>query len=285
MVELRGDIGYREGTIAGKEQKRSITSELEKRERDAWKNVLGVDVEVPPLPDSVTPEVINNLKRMDFDLRYVPALNIGNAAYLREKGVDEYLHELEQRYPRWKNSEYLSDIEVKDHLVPRNLNKWFWEEVRRGDIDFPILPGQWMAVETLEKPAKGTKYSKTPWTEKLGFKDDRFHVSWDNAHNAIEKQKKSILSKVGLKGRADIRFLEAIEWNLIGNREGWGKTNTLEWTNTEYRGSGYRSSGDQEPYRLTIGDSSIRGASHVEFGRPIGADYNTGFRVAVVLGS
>jgi hypothetical protein len=85
-----------------------------------------------------------------------------------------------------------------------------------------------MAVETAEKPAwsdKCRKYPPTLVAEKLGFGDDRVNVSWNDAHTAVVREKQSILVEVGLSGHpADLRFLEALEWNLLANRQGWGKT-------------------------------------------------------------
>jgi hypothetical protein len=270
--------------MSGKEaegfnNERGWKSELARGEQEAWQNILGTHVEVKPLPDSVTPEVRSNLERMGFGLRYVPALDLGNIAYLRERGVNKYLAELQQKYPKWKPFEGLSDRERADHTVPRNLEKWYWEHVNDGKVAFPVLPGQWMAVETLEKPVYGRKYSITPFAEKLGFRDNRFNLSWNDAKHAIDLQKhRGILSEIGLTRAADSRFLEILEWNLIGNREGWGKTDTYEWTNTKYRESG-------DLYRLLVGDSSRGGTAFVSFDRPDNSNIDIGFRAAVVIGS
>jgi hypothetical protein len=256
------------------------TSELGKREQEAWQRLLGTRIEVKPLPDSVTPEVRRNLERLGFNLLcYVPRLELGTVDNIRSRGVEKYLKNLQRVYPNWKHFESLSDREREDHSVPRNLEQWFWERVREGDIDFPVLPGQWMAVEKLEKPAYGRKYSITPFAERLGFRDDRFNVSWNDAKHAIDLQKhRGIPSEIGLTSGADLRFLEVLEWNLIANREGWGKTDTYEWTNTKYRESGYS-------YRLLGGDSSRGGAAFVSFDRPHNSNVEIGFRAAVVMGS
>jgi hypothetical protein len=95
----------------------------------------------------------------------------------------------------------------------------------------------------------------------------------------IEREKGRILSDIGLSGRpADIRFLEVPEWNLLGNREGWGKTNTYEWTNTEFRLS-------DVSFRLFVGRSRKGGAGHVLPAHPGLSDDYIGFRAAVILGS
>ncbi len=73
-------------------------------------------------------------------------------------------------------------------------------------------------------------------------------------------------------------MLEAIGWNLLANREEWGKTNTQEWTNTEYRDSG-------DSIRLVVGYSGSGGAADVDWCPPDRSAGNLGFRLAVVLGS
>lgn len=254
-------------------------SELARREQEAWQNTLGIRVEVKPLPDTVTPEVRKNLKEMGFDLRYVPALDLGNKSYLRERGVDGYLAELEQKYPKWKPFGSLLARERADHAVPINLKELYWELVKDGRVAFPVLTGQWMAIETVDKPSYGKEYARTPFTERLGFRNDRFNVSWDDAHNAIEREKPKILSNIGVSRQSgDVRFLEAIEWNLVGNREGWGKTNTWEWTNTEYLGP-------HGSERIIIGHSHWGGAGDVNFYLPGHPHEAVGFRHAVALGS
>jgi hypothetical protein len=260
--------------LGDKSTEQGWKSELARGEQEAWQNMLGARVEVKPLPDSVTPEVRRNLEQMGFNLRYVPALDLGSVSHIREKGVVSYLTELQRKYPKWKPFESLSDREKANHSVPRNLKKWFWEQVKIEAIDFPVLPGQWLAVETVEKPAYGIKYAQTPFAEKLGFRDGRFNVTWGKPKDAIDRQKKGILSEIGLARGADLRFLETLEWNLIGNREGWGKTNTYEWTNTRYRGSG-------DSGRLVVGYSDRGGAAYVGWVHPDFLRGYVGFRAAL----
>jgi hypothetical protein len=216
-----------------KSTEKGLISELAQREQEAWQNTLGARVEVKPLPKIVTPEVRMNLEQLGLGLRYIPALDLSYLSYL-SVGIDRYLTDkLQRKYPKWNPYESLSYKEQIDHSVPRNLERWFWGEVENRDISFPVLPGQWLAVETVEKPEYGTKYPRTPFAERIGFQNDRFRVSWYEAHKAIVREKESILSDIGLsRPPANIRFLEATEYNLLANREGWGKTNTYEWTNT-----------------------------------------------------
>lgn len=255
-------------------------SELARGEQEAWHRVLGARVEVKPLPESATPEVRGNLERLGFGLRYVPRLELGTLDDLRRRGVYQYLKDLQSIYPNWKRFEGLSDRERADHTVSRNLEKWYWEHVTDGRVAFPVLPGQWMAVETVDKPSYDEKYVRTLLAERLGSRRDRFNVSWNDAHNTVERKKGRILSDIGVSGRSvDLRLLEALEWNLLGNREGWGKTKTSEWTNTEFCGPG------SLRRRLIVGHSGRGGAAYVDREHPDFSGGHIGFRVAVVLGS
>jgi hypothetical protein len=252
-------------------------SELHQREQKAWQNTLGAHVEVKSLPDYVTPEVRSNLERMGFGLRYIPAIDLSQSAYISVVGIDRYQAALERQYPRWKPYESLYKKQ-RDHSVPRNLEKWFWHRVSHGDIGIPVLSGQWMAVETVEKPEYGKTYASTPFAERIGFQDDRFSAPWNDVRDAIEREKPKIITDIGLSGMpADIRFLEAIEWNLLGNREGWGKTNTYEWTKT-----GYRSELDNLGL-LVAGNYDEGGAAAVRWSYPNDSYDDVGFRAAVVL--
>ncbi|HLC94203.1 MAG TPA: hypothetical protein VJH96_01390 [Patescibacteria group bacterium] len=246
-------------------------------EQNAWKNVLGVDVEVPPVPSLVTPEVNSNLKHLGFGLRYIPKLDLGTVDDLKKKDKERYLDELQKRSPGWRRYESLSDTERGDHLVGRNLEEWYWRQIKNGDIDHPQLPGVWVAVESMPKPSYGESYRKTPVSDKMGL-SDRFNVNWNDAQAAIQKAKRGILSEAGLPSSLDVRMLETLEWNLLANREGWGATNTYEWTNTEYRAGG-------ESNRVIAGYSGSGGAAYVYWYHPGDSSDDLGFRLVVVLGS
>ncbi len=246
-------------------------------EQRKWQDILGTRVEVKPLPASVTPEVRKNLEAFGFELIYLPKLDLGSLADLKKVGESKYLDDLQKRYPNWRHYESMADREKSDHSKPRNLNEWYWGFVKGGNIDFPGLPGQWVAVEKMPKPAYREKYESTPVGARLGFKD-RFDVTWNNAKAAIDKEKAKLLTDIGLRSGADMRMLEALEWNLIANREGWGKTDTYEWVNTEVRDAG-------DSRRVYVGYSDDGGAAYAGWDRPGASAGSLGFRVAVILGS
>lgn len=250
-------------------------SEAFQGEKSAWKKVLGVEVDIQPLPAIVTPEVKKNLKEFGMELRFIPSLNLGTLEDLKKEGEESYLNNLQLRYPKWRSDESAA-YEWKDHFIARNLGEWYWEEVKDGKIDFPQLTGTWMAVEMMPKPnSVDHHYAHSKISEKLGFKN-RFYITWDEANEAITREKKNILDEAGLNS-GDVRMLEAIEWNLLANREGWGKTNTFEFTNTNFRRYG------ESFYRVMLGNSTFGGASAGGGFCPCYGDRNIGFRIAIVF--
>jgi len=268
-------------------------SERGRVEQRAWSEVLGREVEIKPLPSVVTPEVQRKLEAMGLELRFIPKLDLGRKEDIkpvtRRTGVlrtgeevvtaaeENYLTQLEAKYPKWKRYEGLTEDEKGDHSVSRNLEEWYWEQVKLGGINFPQLPGQWVAVEKMPKPSYGEKYADSKITRDMGF-EDRFNISWNDADAAITRLKPNILREAGIVSTsgADVRMLEAVEWNLLANREGWGKTDTYEWVNTDGRGSG--GSG-----RVVVGDSGYGGAADARWYRPDHRHDYLGFRLAVVL--
>lgn len=255
---------------------KSVSPEAVKSEQEAWKKVLGVEVDIAPIPDSVTPEVREKLKDLGMELRFIPDLDLDTVEEIKKIGVDEYLKSLQRRYPNWHKYETLSDSQKSDHSIPRNIEEWYWNLVKDGKVSFPKLSGKWIAVETILKPQYGEKYGSSKITDELGL-EDRFNVSWNDASKRISEAEGNILSAAGLPIIGEqVRMLEAVEWNLLANREGWGKTNTYEWTNTEYRGDG-------DSRRIIVGDSVSGGAANAHWGRPELSNDLVGFRLAVVL--
>ncbi len=276
MMERRGAIRYQDGNIAGKEQKRSIATELEKREHDAWTRVLGTEVEVKPLPEYVTPEVIKNLEKLGMGLRFIPNLNLGTLDKLKKVGEEEFLKRLEERYPNWRRYEGLDNrTEKGNHSINRNLQQWYWKQVKNKRIDFPQLEGYWVAIETIPKPPFFEKYKDSPVIDLLGV-PDRLDVSPNDVVKAIKAKKSELLTQAGLPASSDVKLPEAIEWNLLANREEWGKTNTYESTNTKYRQRG--ASGN-----LYVGSIGRGGAAFVYWGLSGGSTHLKGFRLMVVL--
>jgi len=254
--------------------------DIQVTERDGWKKVLGREVEVRTLPPSITTKVRGKLESLGLRLMYIPKLDLGSLGDLVTQGEGKYLDGLQFRYPNWRHSETMGRSEVddiSDGPKPRNLQESFWRDVIKGDINFPELPGQWMAVEKM--PLTGS----SPLTSRLGLKAG---VPWIDAKKTISKEKAGILEEIGLGDGTDLRMPEALEWNLIANREGLRQNYLYEWTNTEYRDS-YRKghSGYKEgAYGLFAGNDSFwTGAASIRGSGPdtMGGDFK--FRLVVVV--
>ncbi len=196
-------------------------SNREISEQNAWRQELGSEIIVNPLPAYVTKDVEEKLFKLGFrSINYLPDLNLQEIT-LRKIGPEAYVRDVSRQYPRWIPFEDLSFAQKSDHSFSRNIIKWFWNEIKNRRIEFPKLPGLWMAVEDIEKPALGKKYGKMPFAEILGLGEDRIGHSWSDICNRMESAKSEILSYIGLsKHPIELRFLEAIEYNLLANRGG-----------------------------------------------------------------
>ncbi len=245
-------------------------------EQEAWKRVLGVNFTIPPLPTEITQEVKQKLEEEGFTLVFLPPLDL-DPYQLGRENLTQYLRRLTAKYPNWKRFESLSESEKNKYQIYRNLEMFYWEKVQGDWADFPRRPGQWLAVETLEKPSHGEKYQETNFGKRLGI-DDRFNVSWNDIKAAIDEAKQKFLSDVGLV-KGDVHLLDILPWNLLANRFGWGKTNTYEWTNTECRHE-VRSS-----LRFMVGNLYDGGAAHVLLKYANQSYPEVGFRIAVEIGS
>lgn len=271
------------------------------KEGNEWERLLGAKVEIPPLPSWVTSEVKSKLEGLRFnELICVPPLNLGNLDDLKKPvivkrknnntgeeeevdiAVEKYLEKLHAEYPNWKPYESLTDKEKTDHSVVRNLEIWYWQQVRADRIDFPALPGKWLAVEGVEKPNYGTKYAVTPLAGKMGF-EDRFNHPWNDITEAQQRVEGDILDEIDVNNirlkandKAKLVKLTALQYNLLANRFGWGKTDTYEWVEDEYRGPVISD-------RLVVGYSGYGGAACVDDLRPDDSYDDDGFRFAVEL--
>lgn len=245
-------------------------------EQEIWQPILGARVEVKPIPSSVTPEVRKRLEALGMDLVYIPGLDMGSLVDLQTMGVERFLDGLQERYPNWKPYESMDHKDQMNPAQPRNVDQLFWNSVRGNDIEFPELLGQWIAIEKMPKPLQREQYESTRLGEILDI--DRFDVSWDDIQGAIARKKDVILGEIGLEN-ADVKLPEALEWNLLANRYGWGATRTFERTSTESRNPLGR------PQHVIIGSSSNGGAGKTGLDDPDFRGMMIGFRLGVYPGS
>lgn len=260
--------------------------ETMERERKAWREVLGVDVEVEPFPRTITLKAIESLEHFGMELRWMPHLDLGTKEDLEDRGeedgVERYLKDLEWKYPNWHRLEGLSTEELGDYRIPRNVERYYWERVKKGIAPFPKLDGYWMGVEVLSKPnvpfpqhqSSGEyDYEHTKMTDYIsefgGCREDRLYCSWQSIDNVLSY-------------RQNYRLLEVLEWNLLANREGWGHTNFSEWTNTPASKHRYSFPSLYEKY-FTIGSKGHAGSPNAGFVCPVqfwGSSFWLSFRLA-----
>lgn len=234
-------------------------------ESKKWEKVLGVAIDIKPYPPYLTEDLGKKLKSLGLQLAYMPGLQLGAVDDLQRKSEGKYLVDLQGVYPLWRRYESLNDGEKNDYRVSRNMSFKFWEAVNVGKIDFPVLPGQWIAVEMAQGGAiRG----------RLGLRGAQ--ETWVDVDKALRAERSGFLAELALKKGSDLRMLEAVEYNLLSNREGWGKLNQWEWTNTQV------SIGDWA-YRVTSGYHALGGAAAVGFTHAQERNWKVSFRVAAPL--
>ena len=282
---VKNPMPVEESTVELEEVDYRNYDQLRKREVEAWEKVLVTKEKIAPLPNYLTKEVIKNLEELGLEMRFVPKLEIGTLEELGSMGVEAFVERICQRYPGLHRYEAMSDQDKNNHDIARLMDKDYWEAVSQGKIPFPEYSPGWLAVETLAKPNYGTAYQETELSAILMESShpgstaplERFNFDWNRATQHVDRAKDKIINRLELssvKNKIEIRLPEAHEYNLLANREGWGKTNTWEWVNTPY---------DSGAQRLNLGYSAHGGAARVGWDVPEITYGFLGFRVAVVF--
>ena len=232
--------------------------EVVEREAEKLHEFFGYDVEIPSLPEEITPERYDRWKEMGLELHYLPPEEM-------KKEAD---------FPGWK----------------KKPEDWFYDRLKANEVpaDAAKLPDAWILTDTREKPqydnGKQT-YNEdmlTPVLEDLRkrkiitdftVKGSRFNISWDELQKPEAKQAIAEAMDVPVES---LRLPRAIEWNFLGNayHPEWGETNTWEWFDDPYqKGQG----------RLGGGLSEFGGLSGVYWVDPGGRVDSLGFRLQVVF--
>lgn len=249
--------------------------ELIAHEKKVANEILGADIEVAPLPGVLTPEKRKELADYGFELMYIP-LGLINKEALGKKGdgkLENYLEELDKRCPKWRDVESLSDEEKEDLLVPRRYEKWIFEAIRDGKIDFP-KSGHWVAIEKLKQAELSeTLFEPSQFSRDIGIQriltdnpngidipvgEARGKTSLFTINDAIAEHKQEILEKLGLTGHADIRLPELFEANYAFNRMDLGVNGLGEWTNSTYKNK--PDEPDDLSFRVVTGNTQDGGA-------------------------
>lgn len=212
------------------------------REKDAWKEVLGVEVEVPPLPSFLDDGVINGFRHLGFEIRYIPGIKGKKHDY-----SDDDKNPFEG-YPNWKPVDLSSGSQQQFKNFPS-------EAIRHSQFLIPAREwgGYWVAVETIPKPNWDEHYQDTLLLKGVA----RENVLIPEIRKVLKKIRVKISGVVNIPDNATLRLPALFEWNLLGNREGWGDTTSSEWTDTtaQIDLNFFGPSGDYNTMVAIIGDS------------------------------
>lgn len=246
---------------AEKGKERGEFSELVTREQEKLREFFGKKIEVPSLPDEITPEKYELWKELGFDLHYLP---------------DEDL--------------------VKDRDLPgweKKPKDWFYDQISEGKIsaDAVKLTNAWVLTDSREKPQYDNGNQMYENDDKIGNvlkklrqqgmienhkkADSRFNISWDELNRVGVK---AALAKLLGVDPENLRLPRAIEWNYLGNafHKEWGETNAWEWFEDSY---------DKSQTRLIGGLSDFGVLSNMNRFTPDDRAGNLGFRPLVVFSS
>ena len=232
--------------------------ELIEHEQESLNAFFGREIEVPSLPDEITPERYERWKEMGFELHYLPSEEM-------RKETD---------FPGWK----------------KKPEDWFYGRLKENEIpaDAAKLPDAWILTDARKKPAYNSGKQMyeddilEPVLEDLRkrkiitdftVKNSRFNISYDELQKPEVKQAIALALDVP---EESLRLPRAIEWNFMGNayHPEWGETNTWEWFDDSYQ-KGQR--------RLYGGYSESGGLSNVDWNVPGGRHDSLGFRLQVVF--
>lgn len=250
---------------------------LMSQEEKAWERVLGVRVTALQPPPYVTSLREKQLERFGLKLHFFPALALV-LDNLRASSVEDYLRQLACHYPNWQPFEALTEKEINNPLIAKNLKADFWEKVKGGEIQLPVFPGYWLAVEALPKPNYYHRYKDTRLTQRLEV-FNRFNYDPLRVEKRVKEKRSSLLAALDLPQEIEVRLPEAIEWNLLGNRNAWGGSTAYEWTNT------VMTTTPGKVKRVIIGGKDLGGAASF-YALPPDEPYDmAGFRLVFVLKS
>ena len=274
---LKNPMGGNEGGAGGAEGDKARV-ELKKSEEKFWSEWFRAPVEVPPVPDVLTPELIERFKGDPgfVGIRAFPKLDIGTVEELRAKGPDAFLAQIHARYPGLHVYETLTEGQKLHHPIPRLPVLKYWQNVEDGRIPFPeeYSKGGWLLMEVMPKPPSGTNYEKTDIYASQAI---RYNFQQPIIVQSLLGTKRSILTYLGLPASCEVRLPKTGELNMFFNRTGFGATNTGEWTDDPY------SQGGACTGHVTAGNSEYGGASNVgNIDNSIGSGI-IGYRIVVDL--
>ncbi|MFH1704946.1 MAG: hypothetical protein ABH861_03140, partial [Patescibacteria group bacterium] len=253
--------------------------EIRDREAERNKEFFGdkVKIEIPPLPEGITTEMIKDWERKGFRLEYWPKVDMAEG-----KDFPGWQHKPGKKY--MPSKEY--GIEFYDELTAiQNLP----ENNKLKGLKLTELPGCWVLQDARPKPslASGNQsYENDALIQdvlkKLAAEGVLNQEASEGLRNKIHpdifKKKEFWLAMKAALGVDSVRNAVArlprlIEQNYRGQGPDFHGTSTYEWSEEYYRSG----------RRLGSGGSDYGGASGVDWGG--GALVNVGFRPLVVFSS
>ena len=261
LAKKTGDpifVPYKPHVIESRPSKTSFEIELIATEKQSLEAFFGQVIDIPPIPAEITKEKIAHWESLGFKLRYLPAMDMSKS----------------QNYPGWKTKP----------------ETWFYEQITKGNLvaNGQTLTAGWVLVDASPKPAYDngeqmykddpfataiTKLRQAGVIEDYKLPGSRFNISADEL---AKPELKIALAKVLAIDPAQLSYLRAIEFNILGNAfyPEWGETDTWEW----FEDQGIK---DLSGRRLGGGDSGSGGLSRVSYDSSGGRCDYLGFRPLV----
>ncbi len=216
-------------------------------EQMLWSKIMGKPIKVPPMP-LLRPKTVVALCQFNLKVIFLPKI---------------------------------TEIDYPDFFVRPRWGQYMTEK----DIKRRQLPGRWVAVETISKPHRNAPGGygvgdADPLARELWLQT-RFGISWDKLTDVILPKAAKLF---GVSKQA-ARRPSAEEWNLIGNRFNWlrteqneqwpdlGSTNSWEWCENAY----------EYGMRLMAGHIGHGGLADVRCYWQSDPGGDIGFRLLVVL--
>lgn len=208
----------------------------ENRQRNLYKEIFGINVNIKPYPKEITPLIEQNLKNWGFQLFYIGGINPGTLENLQKNGVDSHLAEIKKKYPKLVLTEDLTNNNISDPKIPRLPEKNFWQAVLEEKTEFPEPLNDWVALE-ITSASQTINSGEDKLLKELGL-DSRTKNYWSDVIDTLSSTSTSFLSKkIGLPATDEkLGILSLFDRSIIGNLTGIDtNSKKLEFTNTYNR--------------------------------------------------
>ena len=266
------DKGYASGELEKFEPEEF--KELRKSQAAKLKEFFGRDINVPPIPDGITPDKLEEWEKIGFELRYLPKIKMEESA----------------NYPGWKHKP------GRRHTPNSQYGIEFFDEIEKitslKGLSPNQLPGAWLLCDIRPKPNRKTfgaqSYEDDALIQgvlrKLATQGVLNKVAGEGLRNYIDpgifknfEFWTAIKTALGVDKIPDAiaRLPRVIEANVMSQGTGFHNTTSAEWCEE------YSKKNAVVGFRMLSGRSDYGGASFVS------SDYfprgSIGFRPLVVF--